>query len=176
MHFSHYTSVLDILHGLSYSLAAARAISGDEARAEKQYDAWAEKIWQGRVEDVIDELIAYGAKFDDPPADARSDDPREVIRVSRVLYENHAGRMDCPEYRRQGFPLTSSLMESTVKQVSRRVKGTEKFWSSTGGEAMLRLRGEYLSDDKPIANYWADRPRHASGTRAYRQKPDCVYN
>lgn len=175
-HFSHYTSVLDLLHGLSYSLAAARAISSDETRAEKQYDAWAEKIWQGRVEDVIDELIAYGAKLGDPPADARSDDPREVIRVSRVFYENHAGRMDYPEYRRQGFPLTSSLMESTVKQVSRRVKGTEKFWSSTGGEAILRLRGEYLSDDKPMANYWADRPRHASGTRAYRHKPDCVYN
>ena len=176
MHFSHYTSVLDILHGLSYSLAAARAIRGDEAAAEKQYDVWAEKIWQGRVEDVIDELIAYGAKFGDPPADARSDDPREVIRVSRVFYENHAGRMNYPEYRRQGFPLTSSLIESTVKQVGRRVKGSEKFWSSTGGEAILRLRGEYLSDDKPMARHWADRQRHASGTRAYRQKSDCVYN
>lgn len=176
MHFSHYTSVLDILHGLSYSLAAARAISRDEAAAEKQYDAWAEKIWQGRVEEVIDELIAYGAKLGVPPPDARSDDPREVIRVSRVFYENHVGRMDYPAYRRQGFPLTSSLMESTVKQVSRRVKGTEKFWSSTGGEAILRLRGEYLCDDQPMANYWDDRPRHASGTRAYRRKPDCVYN
>jgi hypothetical protein len=176
MHFSHYTSILDILHGLSYSLAAARAISGDEAAAEKQYDAWAEKIWQGRVEDVIDELIAYGTKFGEPPPEARSDDPREVIRVSRVFYENHAERMNYPEYRRQGLPLTSSLMESTVKQVSRRVKGTEKFWSSDGGEAILRLRGEYLSDDEPMANYWTLRSRHASGTRAYRQKADCVHN
>jgi hypothetical protein len=176
MHFSHYTSVLDILHGLSYSLAAARAISSDETAAKKQYDAWAKKIWQGCVEDVIDELIAYGAKLGDPPANARSEDPREVIRVSRVFYENHAGRMNYPEYRRQGFPLTSSLMESTVKQVSRRVKGTEKFWSSTGGEAILRLRGEYLSDDKPMEGYWADRQRHASGTRDYRQKFNCVYN
>lgn len=175
-HFSQYTSVLDILHALSYCLAAARAISGDEAAAEKQYDAWAKKVWQGRVEDVIDSLIAYGAKLGEPPPDARSDDPREVIRVSRVFYENHAGRMDYPEYRRQGFPLTSSLMESTVKQVSRRVKGTEKYWSSTGGEAILRLRGEYLSEDKPMANYWALRSRHAHGTRAYRQKADRVYN
>ena len=175
-HFSRYTSVLDILHGLSYGLAAARAISGDEAAAEKQYDAWAEKIWQGRVEDVINELIAHGAKLGEPHPDARSDDPREVLRVSRVFYENHAERMNYPEYRRQGFPLTSSLMESTVKQVSRRVKGTEKYWSSTGGEAILRLRGEYLSDDKPMANYWAHRSRHADGTRAYRQKTNRIYN
>jgi hypothetical protein len=169
VHFSHYTSVLDILHGLSYGLAAARAISRDEAAAEEQYNAWAAKIWQGRVEDVIDELTAYGTKFGDPPSDARSDDPRAVIRVSRVFYENHVGRMNYPEYRRQGFPLTSSLAESTVKQVSRRVKGTEKYWSSAGGEAILRLRGERLSDDKPMAAYWARRARQASGTRAYRQ-------
>lgn len=173
-HFSRYTSVLDILHALSYGLAAARAISGDESAAEKQYDVWAEKIWQGRVEDVINELIAYDAKFGEPSPDARSDDPREVLRVSRVFYENHAERMNYPEYRRQGFPLTSSLMESTVKQVSRRVKGTEKYWSSTGGEAILRLRGEYLSDDKPMASYWAHRPRQADGTRAYRKKT--IYN
>jgi hypothetical protein len=175
-HFSHYTSVLDILHGLSYSLAAARAISGDEVAAERQYNVWAEKIWKGLVEDVIDELIAYGTKFGEPPPDARSDDPREVIRVSRVFYENHAGRMDYPKYRQQGFPLTSSLIESTVKQVSRRVKGTEKFWSSPGGEVMLRLRGEHLSDDKPMATYWAHRSRQASGTRAHRQKTHHVYN
>ena len=175
-YFSHYTSVLDILHGLSYSLAAARAISGDEAAAEKQYDTWAEKIWQGRVEDVIDELISYGTKFGEPPPEARSDDPREVIRVSRVFYENHVERMNYPKYRRQGFPLTSSLVESTVKQVSRRVKGTEKFWSSAGGEAILRLRGEYLSDDQPMARYWSLRSQQASGTRAYRQKADCMHD
>lgn len=175
-HFSHYTSVLDILHGLSYSLAAARAISHDEANAERQYNVWAEKIWQGHVEDVTDELIAYGKKYGNPPPDARSDDPREVIRVSRVFYENHAGRMAYPEYRRQGLPLTSSLMESTVKQVSRRVKGTEKYWSSLGGEAILRLRGEYLSEDRPMKTYWAHRARQATGTRAYRHMASHVYN
>lgn len=124
--FSHYTSVLDILHALSYSLAAARAVSDNEALARKMYDAWAAKIWEGRVDDVIDELIAYGTKLGQPPPDAPSDDPREMVRVSRVYYENHSERMDYPSYRREGFPLTSSLMESTVKQVSRRVKGSEK--------------------------------------------------
>jgi hypothetical protein len=176
MHFSHYTSVLDILHALSYSLAAARAVSNNEASARQKYDGWAAKIWQGHVDDVIAELIAYGTKFGEPPPDARSDDPREIIRVSRVYYENHARRMDYPSYRRAGFPLTSSLMESTVKQVSRRVKGSEKYWSSSGGEAILRLRGEYLSDDEPMRTYWDDRSRHAAGTRAYRPAPVSVYS
>lgn len=175
-HFRHYTSVLDILHALSYALAAARAVCEDEASAQEKYNAWAASIWEGRVEDVIDELIAYGTKFGQPPSDARSDDPREVIRTSRVYYENHTGRMDYPAYRQQGFPLTSSLMESTVKQVSRRVKGSEKYWSSSGGEAILRLRGEYLSEDDPMQAYWQQRPRQASGTRAYRPANNAVYN
>jgi hypothetical protein len=167
-HFAHYTSVLDILHALSYSLAAARAVSDHEDGAREKYDNWAEKIWKGRVEDVIDELTAYETKLGQPPADVRSDDPREIVRTSRVYYENHTDRMDYPTYRRLGLPLTSSLMESTVKQVSRRVKGSEKYWSSAGGEAMLRLCGEYLSEDEPMEAYWDHRSRHASGTRAYR--------
>ena len=167
-HFSHYTSVLDLLHALSYSLAAARAVSNNEKAARQKYDVWAAKIWEGHVDEVIDELTAYATKFGQPPSDAKSDDPREIIRVARVYYENHANRMDYPSYRREGFPLTSSLMESVVKQVSRRVKGSEKYWSSTGGEAMLRLRGEYLSDDDPMSTYWDHRSRHASGTRSYR--------
>jgi hypothetical protein len=168
-YFSHYTSVLDILHALSYSLAAARAVSDNEANARDKYNQWAAKIWEGRVDEVIDELTAYGAKLGEPPAEARSDDPREIIRTTQGYYENHADRMDYPRYRREGFPLTSSLMESTVKQVSRRVKGTEKYWSSPGSEIMLRLRGEYLSEDNPMQSYWTNRSRQANGTRAYRR-------
>jgi len=33
----------------------------------------------------------------------------------------------------------SSLVESVVKQVNRRVKGSEKFWSEEGAEAILQL-------------------------------------
>jgi hypothetical protein len=33
------------------------------------------------------------------------------------------------------------------------VKGTEKYWSSAGGEAILRLKGEYLSDDEPMRDF-----------------------
>lgn len=168
MHFSRYTSILDLLHALSYSLAAARAVSHDEPTARDTYNRWAAKIWEGDVNHVIDELTAYSGKLGPPPENPRSDDPREVVRSSLVYYQNHAARMAYPSYRRAGLPLTSSLMESMVKQVSRRVKGTEKFWSSSGGESILRLRAESLSDDQPLRRHLQNRPRHASGTRRYR--------
>jgi len=175
-HFSHFTSVLDLLHTLAYALAAARAVSRDEAAAEQQYDAWARLIWSGQVAEVIDELVGHGEQLGLPPPGDHENDPREVIRRSRVFFENHRSRMDYPSYRRQGFPLTSSLMESTVKQVSRRVKGSEKFWSSPGAEAMLRLRAASLSEDKPLHRYFDRRSCHARGTRAYRPKPLAMNN
>lgn len=169
--FSHYTSVLDILHGLSYVLAAARAVSLDEAEAQRQYDAWAALVWSGRVADVIGELTTHGERLGPPPeASHQETDPREVVRRSRVFLTNHQARMDYPAYRRKGFPLTSSLMESTVKQVSRRVKGSEKFWSSPGAEAMLQLRGASLCDDRPLTSYFTRRAHRAHGTRVYRHK------
>lgn len=172
-HFSHYTSILDLLHALSYSLAAARAVSSNEAAARETYNHWAAKIWEGSVDDVIDELTVYSGKLGPAAENPRSDDPREVVRTSLVYYQNHAARMDYPSYRRAGLPLTSSLMESTVKQVSRRVKGTEKFWSSAGGEAMLRLRAESLSDAQPLRRHLQNRARRTIGTRRYRTQPVC---
>ncbi len=175
-HFSHYISVLDILHGLSYSLAAARAISPNEAAARQQYDQWAAMIWEGRVQEVIEELRVHAQCLGPPPENAKKDDPRVVLRMTVGYYENRASRMNYPSYRQQGFPLTSSLMESMVKQVSRRVKGSEKYWSRAGGEVMLRLRAEYLSDDEPMQAYWASRTRNANGTRTYRPRMLSLYN
>ena len=74
-----------------------------------------------------------------------------------------------PEYRKAGLPVTSSLMESTVKQMNRRVKGSEKFWSEEGAEGILQLRADDLSDDKPLERFWEKRQAAASGQRRYRR-------
>jgi len=41
--------------------------------------------------------------------------------------------MDYPRYRRLGLPVTSAPMESLVKQINTRVKGTEIFWDDPDG-------------------------------------------
>ena len=92
-------------------------------------------------------MRAIRSLFCRPNCHARANDPREVVNVSFGSYHNHVSRMDYPSYRRQGIPFNSSPMESTVKQVSRRVKGSEKYWSTASSEIMLWLRGEYLSDN-----------------------------
>lgn len=165
--FSNFTSVLDLMHALSYSLAAARAISSDTEKSWAYYRRFASAIWQGKVDSVISELDDCQREIGAPPKDAPDGDPREVIRRARVYYRNHRHRMNYPEYRRKGYPLTSSIMESTVKQINRRVKGSEKFWSTSGGESLLRLRGDYLSDSGPMDTHWKIVQRAADGCRTY---------
>ncbi len=75
--------------------------------------------------------------------------------------------MNYPDYRRQGLPITSSHIESTIKQINQRVKGSEKFWTTDGGEALLQLRADQLSDTQPLSCYWNRRSRNATGTRIY---------
>ena len=165
--FGNFTSVLDIMHALSYSLAAARAIYSDQTESWECYRRFATFIWQGRVDDVIAELDQHQRDLGEPPAAASDTDAREVVRRSRVYYRNHRGRMNYPEYRRRGYPLTSSIMESTVKQVNRRIKGSEKFWSTVGGEAVLGLRAAYISDSNPMEDYWQNTQQAANGCRNY---------
>ena len=38
------------------------------------------------------------------------------------------------------------------------MKGTEKFWSEGGAEALLRLAADYLSETDPIATFGKGRP------------------
>jgi hypothetical protein len=72
---------------------------------------------------------------------------------------NNRSRMDYPRYRRSGLPVTSSLAESLVKQVSKRVKGTEKFWNDgPSGEAILQMRAAVISDDDRLQKWIRNRP------------------
>ena len=75
--------------------------------------------------------------------------------------------MNYPEYRTQGRPITSAHMESTVKQINRRIKGSEKYWSETGAEDLLQLTADHLSTSQPMTAFWHTRPQNQPGTRTY---------
>jgi hypothetical protein len=67
--------------------------------------------------------------------------------------------MNYPEYRRQGLPTTSAHMESLVKEINARVKGTEKFWNDgNSAEAILQIRAAALCDDDRLSTFLRDRP------------------
>jgi hypothetical protein len=160
--------VLDFIHVLSYVFAAALA-GRPSAAGWACYRQWIGWVWQGRVGQVIAALGERQAELGPPGPDEPETSPRQVVASTLTCLRSHQDKMRYDAYRRQGLPLTSSLMESVVKEVSRRVKGTEKFWSEGGAEALLQLRADHLSDGEPLEGFWQRRQESATGQRRYRR-------
>jgi hypothetical protein len=168
--FKHqnYTPILDFIHALTYIFSAAMA-GRTRAEGASDYLSWITNVWQGKVVHVIKDLATRMADLGPPPPDCPENDPRQVIATTLTYLTNQQSRMNYPDYRKAGLPITSSHVESTVKQINQRVKGTEKFWTEFGGEAMLQLRADQLSDTHPLDVFWTRRIKSATGTRKYRR-------
>jgi hypothetical protein len=164
--FGSFVPILDFIHALSYVYAAATA-GQLRAAGWACYRQWIGWVWQGQVSRVIAALEERQAELGLPEKDEPETSPRQIVAKSLTYLRNQQGKMRYDEYRRQGLPITSSLMESVVKQINRRVKGTEKFWSEGGAEAILQLRADQLSDDQPLEAFWQRRQQAATGQRRY---------
>lgn len=166
-HFSSFVPILDFIHALSYVFAAATA--GQPFRdGWTTYVRWITWLWQGQVESIIAELASRQTELGAPAADEAETSPRSIVARALGYLQNHKDQMRYPEYRRQGLPLTTSYVESAVKQFNQRVKGTEKFWTEAGAEALLQLRADDLSDDQPLPAFWQRRQAAATGQLAHR--------
>ncbi len=166
--FASFVAILDFIHALTYAFAGALA---DRKFADGWpiYTQWITWIWQGQVTKVIAALAERQAELGKPAKDESEASPRKVVDKALTYLRNHQDKMHYDEYRKAGLPITSSHMESTVKRVNLRVKGTEKFWSEEGGEAILQLRADHLSDDQPMDEFWQRRQANANGQRPRRK-------
>ena len=153
-YFSHYTPILDFVHALMYVYAAAMA-----GRAANEgwsfYRDWSQWLWKGESDRLLAALEQRQQELGFPEK-KETGTPRAQLASSLGYLINQRERMKYPEYRKQGLPITSSPIESTVKQINRRIKGTEKFWSD-GADPMLHLVADRLSQTNVTAKFWSDR-------------------
>lgn len=167
-YFSSFVPILDIIHAISYLFAAALA-GRPFAEGWPCYVRWITWVWQGEVEKVIAELAQRQVELGSPQEGDGETHPRVVVGTALGYLQNHKDKMRYPEYRRRGLPITSSYVESAVKQFNQRVKGTEKFWTEKGAEALLQLRADYLGTTNVLADFWQDRQDNATGQNSYAQ-------
>jgi hypothetical protein len=166
--FGSWTPIIDFIHVLSYVFAAATA-GRKFAEGWPVYVRWITWLWQGQVAQIIVELAQRQAQLGAPePADGETS-PRRLVAEALTYLQNHKDKMRYDEYRCQGLPITSSHMESLMKQINQRVKGSEKFWCEEGAEAILQLRADVLSDDRPLDGFWERRQANETGRRRYRK-------
>lgn len=167
-HFASFTPILDFVHALSYVFAAAFA-GRSQAKGEEVYKRWIQAVWSGQVATILDELSAHSTALGSPPAECADSDPRKLVFESLRYLTNNADRMRYDAYRRQGLPIMTSAVESVIKMINKRVKGSEKFWSEPGAEAILQLRADYLSETEPMSRFWLGREAQARSHRPYRR-------
>lgn len=163
-HFSHYTPLLDFTPAICYVYAAAMAGRTGEA-AWSEYAGWAQWLWEGSIEKLLAAVAARAEQLGPPPpGDTTS--PAALVATTLTYLQNQQSRMKYPEYRRLGLPITSSHIESAIKQINRRVKGTEKFWHH-GAEPLLQLAADHLSETNDFVRFWKRRATRLQLTRCY---------
>jgi hypothetical protein len=164
-HFSHYTPIVDFTHAICYVYAAA--LAGRCAKDGWQtYRQWAQWLWEGSTEALIAAVAERSSQLGQPAKDDTSSSAAIVHRTLTYL-RNQKSRMKYAKYRKLGLPITSSHIESTIKQVNRRVKGTEKFWHA-GAEPLLQLAADHLSQTTDFDQFWRRRTKNLPTARSYR--------
>jgi hypothetical protein len=160
-HFHDFTPILDFVHVVERLYEAARCLHADLEPRWTDYLRWARAVWSGDIGGTLLELHEHQLRIGSPPKGCDKTDPRRMLAEAIGYFENNASRMDYPKYRRDGLPTTSAHMESLVKEINGRVKGTEKFWNDGGsGEAILQIRAAALCDDERLSEFLKRRPGH----------------
>ena len=158
-YFIGFTPILDFVHLLTHLYAAARAaFKGEPKKTWERYEKLLRLAWGGKVTEVQNLLAKHASRIGDPPEKAADDDPRKILARERAYVKTNADKMDYARYRQQGLPISSAPMESLIKEVNKRVKGTEKFWTKKRLEAVLQTRAAYLGDDGRGEEFWKKRP------------------
>ena len=193
LHFPDFTAITDFMHAVGYAYDAAKAMTQPE-ELWPRYLEYATACWQGRVDEVITQLDTWLQQHPLPEGvplkDISDQEPSKIVHETLTYFRNNRERMNYPHYRRQGMPVTSSLIESLIKEINWRVKGTEKFWNRpeepatsrrTGrpvrsqshrlpkmsAESILQVRAALLCDDNRLEKYIRSRP----GSPFVRQRP-----
>ena len=170
-YFPDFVPIADFVHPLGYLYEAAQVVAPEDHWAF--YLHAATRCWQGRVGDVLRELrewqVAHPTTADSKLSD---DDPRAIVQATITYLEHNQTRMDYGAYRCQGLPVSSSMIESLIKEINYRVKGTEKFWNRPdGAEHILQVRAAALMRRRPTQPMDPQSPGIAVSSKVNQSEP-----
>lgn len=159
LHFPEAQFVLDWPHAVEHLMASAKAAFGEgTAEAGQWYREVKQKLWDGKVDEVIEEIREHSDRVG-APREGDSDSHARVVlyRNATSYFPNNREGLDYPRFRSKGWPIGSGVAEGAVKQFALRVKGSEKFWNISGAEEMLALCALYHSEDGRWRRHWRGR-------------------
>lgn len=163
--FAEAVRIIDFYHAAEHLHAGARALLGPEHPAARgRGEHWVGLLREGQFEALLKALRAAAARVGPPQPEDGREHPRRILANTVAYFQQHREHMRYPEYRRRGWPIGSGGVEGAIKQVNKRVKGSEQFWQPDGLEALLALRALWLSTDGRWSRYWSNRPAYPQRT------------
>lgn len=163
--FSTYTPIVDFVHAVCYVYACAMAGVPVE-NGWATYLEWAQWLWSGELDKLIAAVSAKQELLGTPEAKESKTTPRSIVAECLTYLRNQKERMNYPEYRKQGLPTSSVYIESSIKQINRRVKSTDKFWDRAA-EAILNVAADTLCPDAELDQFWDTRPSRIACNRQW---------
>jgi len=131
--------IVDWFHATQHLAQAAQKAFPAEADSQKR-TLWLktlrDHLYFGRLEVVLDGLKV------------------QACQEGVTYFETHTRRMRYVEFRENGLPLGSGLIESGVKQVKQRVAAAGMRWSAKSLNPMLLIAGAVLAHD--FHDLWRD--------------------
>ena len=78
------------------------------------------------------QLHEHETRIGSPPPDCETTDARQIVASAIGYFDHNASQVDHPRYGCERLPVTSSHIESYVKELNDRVKATSQFWNNGG--------------------------------------------
>lgn len=124
--------IVDWFHASQHLAQASQKTFPTEADSKKREQClkhWLDHLYFGRIESLLDSLQAHNC--------------HEFL----TYFETHKRRMQYLEFRENGLPLGSGVIESGVKQVKQRVAAAGMRWKAQNLNPMLLIAGSVLAND-----------------------------
>lgn len=139
---TNYTRIvycIDWAHAHGRLSTVAKAAFGDgTSQAQQWTHKQVDRLWHGRVEDVVTALLVL---------DWDRIACLEDIRTSPSYFETRKHNMDYARLRREGYPIGSGTVEGGINTVvHHRMKRQGRGWKRQHAQAMLAALGELHSD------------------------------
>ena len=154
--------VLDWAHAAEHVHQTAQAAFGNTAQAEPWAERQKTRLWNGQLDLFLRELRTLAKTHGPPPPKAGPNDPRRILANQLDYFSTNRAGLDYPTFRKRGWPIGSGIIESTIKQLAKRVKGTEKHWTMNGAEHTLQVVAHLLSEDLSWELFWTTYPGAAA--------------
>ena len=152
--FSHWYAVLDFVHLIEHLFLVAGAVFKKPKEAWKLYHNLVTLAWKGKPNNIISILQNHQKRIGIPEKSLPENHPRRILQRNIKYIQDNKNRMNYPDMRKKGLPVSSCRVESLIKQINQRVKASDKFWVIPKLKAVLQIRAAELSTTKLWDNFW----------------------